>query len=248
MRLEEYLGTLPRGIMSGEDVQLPDRAYREILQLAEVGPDDVFYHLGSGDGRAVNMAAAEFGARAVGIEMDNGKCSAAGEHGGPRTEFRNQDVRDADISDATVILFWFADEEVISSMMPKFGLLQDGCKVATLWGPLPGYMPYKVRFPFVINRAPFEAAPGLGEQLLAVFGVKCIDFVTAWEHSERYTKAIELADAENNRFVTILQTVVTWINASNLGVACGEGVPDSISTYMGILRNFYGIETKHLLD
>ena len=28
------------------------------------------------------------------------------------------------------------------------------------------------------------------EQLLAIFGVKCVDFVTAWEFAERYTKSI----------------------------------------------------------
>ncbi len=40
-----------------------------MLELAEVGPDDVVYDLGSGDGRIVIAAAQKFGARAVGIEI-----------------------------------------------------------------------------------------------------------------------------------------------------------------------------------
>jgi hypothetical protein len=43
---------------------------REMLELAGVGSDDVVYDLGSGDGRIPIMAAQEFGARAVGIELD----------------------------------------------------------------------------------------------------------------------------------------------------------------------------------
>jgi len=43
---------------------------REILELAEVGPKDVLYDLGSGDGRIPILAAQEFDCRAVGIELD----------------------------------------------------------------------------------------------------------------------------------------------------------------------------------
>ena len=133
-------------------------------------------------------------------------------------------------------------------MMSKFNQLQKGCKIITLWGPLPDCMPDKVKFPFILNQIPFKLAKDLKEQLLAVFGVKCVDFVTAWEHAERYTKAIELPDAENNRFVTIIQSLVIWISAKNLGVACGDEMPESIRTYIGILKNFYDIEIEHLLE
>src|SRR6516165_10482248 len=43
---------------------------RQMLEFAEVGPNDLVYDLGSGDGRIPIMAAQEFGARAVGIELD----------------------------------------------------------------------------------------------------------------------------------------------------------------------------------
>jgi predicted RNA methylase len=42
----------------------------EMLTMAEVGPDDVVYDLGCGDGRIIVTAARRYGARAVGIELD----------------------------------------------------------------------------------------------------------------------------------------------------------------------------------
>jgi predicted RNA methylase len=41
-----------------------------MLELAEVGPDDLVYDLGCGDGRMLVTAARRYGARAVGIEID----------------------------------------------------------------------------------------------------------------------------------------------------------------------------------
>ncbi len=46
------------------------RMVRRMLTLAEVGPDDVVYDLGCGDGRMIITAARRYGARAVGIEID----------------------------------------------------------------------------------------------------------------------------------------------------------------------------------
>lgn len=43
---------------------------RAMCRLANVGKDDVVYDLGSGDGTALLVAACEFGARGVGIEID----------------------------------------------------------------------------------------------------------------------------------------------------------------------------------
>jgi len=40
-----------------------------MLELAELKPGEVLYDLGCGDGRIIIMAAKEFGARAVGIEL-----------------------------------------------------------------------------------------------------------------------------------------------------------------------------------
>lgn len=46
------------------------RMVHKMLELAEVGPDDLLYDLGCGDGRLLISAARRYGARAVGIEID----------------------------------------------------------------------------------------------------------------------------------------------------------------------------------
>ena len=98
-----------------------------------------------------------------------------------------------------------------------------------------------------MNNVPFKKAENLKDQLLAIFGVKCVDFVTAWEYAERYTNAIGRDNPENDRFLTILQSLIIWINAKNLGVACGDEIPESVTTYISILRNYFNIEIQHLL-
>jgi predicted RNA methylase len=48
---------------------MPPDVVSRVLKIAEVGPKDVFYELGSGDGRVV-IAAAMKGAKCIGIEID----------------------------------------------------------------------------------------------------------------------------------------------------------------------------------
>jgi SAM-dependent methyltransferase len=48
----------------------PMRKVHRMLEMAEVGPEDLVYDLGCGDGRLIVTAARRYGARAVGIELD----------------------------------------------------------------------------------------------------------------------------------------------------------------------------------
>jgi precorrin-6B methylase 2 len=48
----------------------PKKRVRAMLDIADVKPDDVVYDLGSGDGRIIVMAAKDYGATSVGIEID----------------------------------------------------------------------------------------------------------------------------------------------------------------------------------
>ena len=252
MKIEQYLNSLPKSIISGDEVQLPQHAIRNILKFARLNENDVFYHLGCGDGRAIVLAIQEFGVRkAVGIDNDSEKIAEARklvqERKLENAYFECDDIVKSEIKNATVILFWFSDSQIIEDMNVKFSHLNEGCKIITLWNPLPKCLPDKVDFPFILNISPFKKAKDLKEQILAIFETDCIDFITAWEFAERYTKAIQDPHAESNRFLTIIQSLVIWINAKNMGVACGKEIPAPIRNYIYILRTFFGIEVEHLI-
>ncbi len=253
MKIEEYLKTLPQSIMTGEDVEFRDDTLKEIFEFASLNKDDIFYHLGCGSGNSLAIALEEFGVKmAVGIDNNNQKIKTAKnmleKKKLSRWTLRCEDILQSDISDATVILFWFSDEQILDKMVSKFSQLKQGCRIITIWGPLPGCLPDKVNFPFILNIVPFKKANDLKDQILAVFNTDCIDFVSAWEFADRYIKAIGSKEAENDRFVTILQSLVIWINAKNLGIACGDDIPLPIRNYMGILKTYFNIEIEHLLQ
>lgn len=250
MKIEEYLETLPENILSGEDVHLPEKSLREIFKFVDLGEKDVFYHLGCGNEKGVKMAIKEFNVKkAIGIDNNDEKIQHAKENFEENNvQFICKSIEDSDISEASVILFWFTDENMINKMMKKFENLKPETKIITIWGPLQDCLPDEVNFPYIINKTPFKRAENLQEQLLTIFGVKCIDFVTAWEFAERYTKSIGKPEIQNDRFLTIIQTLMIWINAKKLGVACGEEIPESIQTYINIMKMHFDIDFEHLLD
>jgi SAM-dependent methyltransferase len=89
----------------------PLEVVRQMLNCADVGKNDVVYDLGSGDGRIVIMAAREYGARGVGIDIDGELVREATEDAkqagvSDRVRFINQDLFQADFHDATVVTLY----------------------------------------------------------------------------------------------------------------------------------------------
>jgi SAM-dependent methyltransferase len=99
-----------------------------MLKLADVKKGDVVYDLGCGDGRVVIAAVKDYGAaHGVGIDIDPQRITEAKENArkagtGRRVEFRNQDLFEADISPATVVMLYLWPE-VNLRLRPK--LLKD---------------------------------------------------------------------------------------------------------------------------
>ena len=92
-------------------VPTPQVVVDEMLRVAGVGPQDVVYDLGSGDGRIVITAARVFGARAVGVELDDNLIfqseeSARQANLGDRVKFLQQDFFKTDFSQATVVTMY----------------------------------------------------------------------------------------------------------------------------------------------
>ena len=84
-----------------------------MLRLANVQSDDLLFDLGSGDGRMVILAAEEYGARGVGIELEpylvDESRRAATAHGvSEKASFVQGDLFTADLSKATVVTMYLS--------------------------------------------------------------------------------------------------------------------------------------------
>jgi hypothetical protein len=89
----------------------PQEVVDEMLRLAGVGPGDVLYDLGCGDGRIVVTAAERYGIRAVGVDISPRRIAEAQanarQHGvESRVKFLQQDAKKVEISEATVVMMY----------------------------------------------------------------------------------------------------------------------------------------------
>jgi len=90
----------------------PHEAVTAMLKLANVGPGDIVYDLGSGDGRILITAVQDFGAaRGVGIDIDpamirEGTDNAERARVTDRVRFLNEDLFDTDLHEATVVTLY----------------------------------------------------------------------------------------------------------------------------------------------
>lgn len=250
MELGDFLSSLPQSVVSGNAVSLSDNVVRKIFEFAKLKKSDIFYHLGCGDGNAVAIAAKEFGVkRSVGVEIDVETADRARKNvaGIKNTEIVNADIRKAEISSATVLLFWFSEPDMVDAMTKKFRKLKDGARVITIWAPLGMTLPDKIEFPFFVSKKPFRRARSIRQQIKAIYHTSCIDFTASWLLAERYIDALEVVPGEYRRFVNMLQSMVIWINAWNMGVACEDQVPPPVQTYVGILKTFFGIDLSSMV-
>jgi SAM-dependent methyltransferase len=108
-----------------------------MLRLADVHAKDVVYDLGCGDGRVV-IAAARRGARGVCIDIDPERIRESRENAkragvAERIEFRTQDLFEADLKDATVVML-FLWPEVNLRLRPKLlRELAPGSRIVSHW-------------------------------------------------------------------------------------------------------------------
>ena len=114
---------LPRRAPDVHFLPTPNDVVDAMLKLARVGPADVLYDLGSGDGRIVIAAATKYGARGVGIELNPklveiSRQVAHEAQVSDRVRFIEGDLFTADISAATVVTL-FLSQSVNDELEPK---------------------------------------------------------------------------------------------------------------------------------
>lgn len=92
-------------------VPSPPQVVEKMLQLADVKPGDTVYDLGCGDGRIVIMAAQKFGAKAVGVELDDDLYQKTSERVKElklegKVKIIHGNLLDVDLSPATVVTLY----------------------------------------------------------------------------------------------------------------------------------------------
>lgn len=95
----------------GPFVPTPPAVVEAMLKVANVGPRDHVVDLGSGDGRIVLAAATRYKASGTGIEIDEDLVEQSNDEAkkrgvAERARFLRQDVREADLSRATVLTLY----------------------------------------------------------------------------------------------------------------------------------------------
>lgn len=132
----------PIAFAAEKDVRYEPTPYttvRAMLKLAQVSSTDLVYDLGSGDGRIVIMAAQEFGARGVGIDIDpvlvkEARANARTAGVEAKVKFVEGDMYKADLRPATVVtLFLHPDPNL--KLRPKIlAELKPGSRVVSyIW-------------------------------------------------------------------------------------------------------------------
>ncbi len=117
-------------------VTTPDEVVAEMLALAGTGRGDYVIDLGSGDGRIVIAAARRFGARGLGVDLDEKLVALSRENArsagvAGRTEFRVQDALQTDLSGASVVTIYLLPQ-LIKELQPRvLGQMQPGARVVT---------------------------------------------------------------------------------------------------------------------
>lgn len=96
-------------------VPTPPEVVTRMLEVANVTSKDVVYDLGSGDGRIVIAAAKKYGARGTGIDIDpqlveKSRANAKAAGVADKVQFRQQDLFQTDLSNATVVTLYLLPE------------------------------------------------------------------------------------------------------------------------------------------
>ena len=119
---------------------------RRALALAEVQPGEAVYDLGSGDGRVVILAASEFGARAVGVELSPLQFAwswirVQRQSQKDRMSLRWGDCFQADLTDADVVVAYMTSAQAEALHRTLEGKLRPGARIVTIAFEIGGWEP-----------------------------------------------------------------------------------------------------------
>ena len=123
---------------AGQDLDVPyfptpQPAVEKMLEMADIKSGDYLIDLGSGDGRIPITAARRYGIRALGVDLDpalneRARAAAARENVSDKVVFREQDLFDTDLSEATVITVFLLGS-INMKLRPRLMALKPGTRI-----------------------------------------------------------------------------------------------------------------------
>ena len=130
-------------------VATPISVVRRMLILADLKPNEVLYDLGSGDGRAVIMAATDFRAKSVGVELREDLAKKALTSIqlldlNDKPKIMQKDIFDINLSSADVV-FLYLTTSANEKLKPKLEAeLKSGTRIVSHDYEILGWEPLKV--------------------------------------------------------------------------------------------------------
>jgi len=127
-------------------ITTPGEVVERMLELAGTGSGDLVVDLGSGDGRIVIIAAQKYGARGLGIELDQrlvekSRANARAANVADRVTFVQGDVLAAEISQASVVTVYLLPS-LIGQLQPRFiDELKPGTRIVSHSFSMAGWKP-----------------------------------------------------------------------------------------------------------
>jgi hypothetical protein len=123
----------------------PERI-RKALKLAKLQPSEVLYDLGAGDGRVLLIAARDFGAWAVGIEVGPIQCAwawlrAVASGPGDRIQIRWANYYKADLHEADVVFVYATSKEVVKLAPHLERQMKPGARLVSISADFPDWEP-----------------------------------------------------------------------------------------------------------
>lgn len=117
-------------------VPTEENVVEAMLDLANVGPKDVLYDLGCGDGRILVAAARDRNACGVGIDIDPLRIADAMEYAGESgveylVDFIEEDIFSADFSEATVVSLYLLQSVNLQLRPRLLSQLKPGSRVVS---------------------------------------------------------------------------------------------------------------------
>ena len=129
-------------------VPTPEEGVDEMLALARVGPDDLVYDLGCGDGRVVVAAARKHGCLATGFDVDPKRIAEArarvlANNVGHLVSIEQRDLFTVDLSEADVVFIYLLPE-LNTRLLPQLDRMKPGARIVSHDFSLAGVIPDRV--------------------------------------------------------------------------------------------------------